>query len=114
MPDISEKSLLFISMLGENELFNPDYFKSLCSSGQERDWIVAWFGPMALEMGFSFSGIDICRGDSLPALDDFDCVILGGCGRSVNGCASTALQTNHSLPFVVDINWCQLSSKMVY
>ena len=78
VPDISEKSLLFISMLGENELFNPDYFKSLCSSGQERDWIEAWFGPMALEMGFSFSGIDICRGDSLPALDDFDCVILGG------------------------------------
>ena len=74
----SRKSLLFISMLGEKELFDTDHFGSLCSSGQEKDWIVEWFGPLAQEIGFSLSGIDICRGDTLPEVDNVDCVILGG------------------------------------
>ena len=78
MTDAVKKSLLFISMLGENELFNPVYFKSLCSSGQEKDWILDWFGPVAHETGFSLSGVDICRGDLLPDVWDVDCVILGG------------------------------------
>ena len=29
-------------------------------------------------MGFSLLSVDICRGDSLPKVDDIDCVILGG------------------------------------
>lgn len=78
MNDTAGYSLLFISMLGENELYNPDHFETLCSSGHEKDWIVKWFGPMAQEAGFSLSGVDICRGDALPAVVDVDCVILGG------------------------------------
>ncbi|SHK53643.1 GMP synthase-Glutamine amidotransferase [Shimia gijangensis] len=78
MTDTAGKSLLFISMLGEKELFNPDHFESLCCSGQEKDWVVDWFRPVAQETGFSLSGVDICRGDALPAVDDVDCVILGG------------------------------------
>ena len=65
-------------MLGEKELFDTDHFGSLCSSGQEKDWIVEWFGPMAQKMGFSLSSVDICRGDTLPEVDNGDCVILGG------------------------------------
>lgn len=78
MTDATKNSLLFISMLGEKNHFNPDHFGSLCSSGQEKDWIVDWFGSMAQEMGFSLFGVDICRGDTLPAADDVGCVILGG------------------------------------
>ncbi len=72
------KPLLFISMLGENDLFNPKHFEGLCSSGQEKDWIVDWFGPVAQETGFSLTSVDICRGDALPKVEDVDCVILGG------------------------------------
>ena len=72
------KFLLFISMLGEDQHYNPNNFTDLCSSGQEKDWIVDWFGAMAREMGFSTAGVDICRGDALPAVDDVACVILGG------------------------------------
>ena len=78
MTDSTKKSLLFISMLGENQHFNPDEFVSLCSSGQEKDWILDWFSLMANKMGFSLLSVDICRGDSLPKVDDIDCVILGG------------------------------------
>ena len=46
MTEKAVRSLLFISMLGENELFNPDHFGSLCSSGQEKDWIVDWSKPV--------------------------------------------------------------------
>lgn len=78
MIDAAMKNLLFISMLGEKEHFDPDHFGSLCSSGLEKDWIVDWFGPSAQETGFILSGVDICRGDALPAVDDVDCTILGG------------------------------------
>ena len=78
MTDKAERSLLFISMLGEDGLFNPEHFESLCSSGQEKDWIVDWFGPVAQKTGFAISSVDICRGDALPAMDEVDCVILGG------------------------------------
>ena len=78
MTDRAERTLLFISMLGEDDLFNPEHFTSLTSSGREKDWIEDWFGPAAQETGFSIFGVDICRGDALPAADNVDCVILGG------------------------------------
>jgi len=57
MTDSTKKSLLFISMLGENQHFNPDEFVSLCSSGQEKDWILDWFSLMANKMGFSLLSV---------------------------------------------------------
>jgi GMP synthase (glutamine-hydrolysing) len=78
MTDTTVKSLVFISMLGEKEHFDPDHFSDLCSSGLEKDWVVNWFGPIAQETGFALSGVDICRGDALPAVENVDCVILGG------------------------------------
>mgnify|MGYP000176775948 CR=1 FL=1 len=78
MTDTAAKSLVFISMLGEKEHFNPDHFSGLCLSGLEKDWVVNWFGPIAQETGFNLSGVDICRGDTLPMVENVDCVILGG------------------------------------
>lgn len=78
MTDITKKSLVFISMLGEKQHFDPDQFSDLCSSGLEKDWVVDWFGPIAQEMNFVLSGVDICRGDVLPTVESVDCVILGG------------------------------------
>ena len=78
MTNATGKNLLFISMLGEIEHFNPDHFRGLCSSGLEKDWIVEWFGQIAKDAGFRLSGVDICRGDGLPPIDNVDCVILGG------------------------------------
>ena len=31
-----------------------------------------------IHSGFNLSGVDICRGDTLPEVEDTDCVILGG------------------------------------
>ncbi len=78
MTNTPNKRLLFISMLGEIEHFDPAHFTGLCTTGLERDWIVNWFGPMAQDSGFSLSGVDICRGDALPEVEEIDCVILGG------------------------------------
>ena len=84
MTDAPEKNLLFISMLGEKEQFDPDHFTSLCPSGLEKDWVAEWFAPMAREIGFAMSSIDICRGDALPQPSGVDCVILGGTMHVIN------------------------------
>lgn len=65
-------------MLGEQEHFDPDSFKSLCPSGLEKDWILDWHGPIAEQHGQEMSAVDICRGDSLPLIEQVDSVVLGG------------------------------------
>lgn len=58
------QKLLFISMLGEREHFNPELFTGLCSSGLERDWIVDWHGKLAAQSGLEMLSVDICRSSS--------------------------------------------------
>ncbi len=70
--------VLFISMLGEREHFKPTQFVSLCPSGLERDWILDWHAPLAAQSGLQMSGVDVCRGERLPAFDQVAGVILGG------------------------------------
>ncbi len=72
------KNLLFISMFGELEHYNPKEFSNICSTGLEKDWILAWHGPAAREMDFEMMSVDICRGDELPNHEIVDSVILGG------------------------------------
>ena len=71
-------NLLFISMFGEREEFDPVNYRSICSSGLEKDWIVTWHGEAAERSGFSMTAVDICRGDALPDARLVDCAILGG------------------------------------
>ena len=71
-------NLLFISMFGEREEFDPVNYRSICSSGLEKDWIVTWHGEAAERSGFSMTAVDICRGDALPDARVVDCAILGG------------------------------------
>ena len=63
------RNVLFISMLGEREHFKPELFESLCPSGLERDWVVEWHGSVAERSDLQMTGVDICRGDALPAVD---------------------------------------------
>ena len=72
------KTALFISMLGERVHFRPEEYRSLCPTGLEKDWILTWHGGSAADAGLTLSGVDICRGDRLPDVDDIDRVILGG------------------------------------
>lgn len=77
------KRVLYISMLGEPSHYNPDNFKSLCSSGLEKDWIKEWLQPLAEDYNFQIESIDICRGDSLPNVDNVDAVIIGGSNHDI-------------------------------
>jgi len=72
------QKLLFISMLGEREHFNPELFTGLCSSGLERDWIIDWHGNLAARSGLQMSSVDICRGDTLVPVEEVSSVVLGG------------------------------------
>ena len=72
------RNVLFISMLGEREHFKPELFESLCPSGLERDWVVEWHGSVAERSDLQMTGVDICRGDALPAVDEVASVVLGG------------------------------------
>ena len=72
------QTLLFISMLGEREHFKPELFTSLCESGLERDWIVEWHGDLAAQSGLEMFSVDICRGDTLPPVNEISSVVLGG------------------------------------
>ena len=71
-------NLLFISMFGERDQYDPVNYRSICSSGLEKDWIVTWHGGAAERSGFSMTAVDICRGGVLPEAGLVDCVILGG------------------------------------
>ncbi len=62
---------LFISILGEAEHYEPENFTSLCPSGYERDWVLGWHGGAVAENGLALEGVDICRGEELPAADRF-------------------------------------------
>ena len=72
------KRILFISMLGEQEHFDPSSFTSLCPSGLEKDWVVDWHGPVAEQYDLEMISVDICRGEPLPPIGHVDSVILGG------------------------------------
>lgn len=72
------KTALFISMLGERVHFRPEEYRSLCPTGLEKDWILAWHSASAAKAGLALSSVDICRGDRLPTVEDIDRVILGG------------------------------------
>lgn len=78
------KKLLFISMLGEDDQFDPQDFTKLCPSGLEKDWIADWFAPLSHSYGFELVAIDICRGDPLPDPNTIDCVIVGGTVHTVD------------------------------
>lgn len=75
--------LLYVSMLGEPDLYDPAAFTALCPSGLERDWVVDWHGATAAAHGFDLWALDICRGEPLPPPEDVDAVILGGTFHSV-------------------------------
>jgi GMP synthase-like glutamine amidotransferase len=70
--------MLYISMLGETSLYNPDDYRSLCPSGLEKDWILAWHSDLAKHYQFDMLSVDIVRGDDLPVPEGIDSVILGG------------------------------------
>ena len=65
-------------MLGESEHFRPEEYTNICPSGLEKDWIVAWHGPAAADLGLLMVSVDICRGDQLPPVSEVAGVILGG------------------------------------
>jgi GMP synthase-like glutamine amidotransferase len=73
-----KKQMLFISMLGEQDLYDPDDYRELSPSGLEKDWIVDWFGGLAGEYGFHVEGTDVIRGGILADPKRFHSVILGG------------------------------------
>lgn len=75
---MNERNLLFISMLGESDVFDPTGFQVLCASGLEKDWIFNWYDSMARGFGFQLNCIDVCRGDELPEPLKVHAVILGG------------------------------------
>ena len=71
-------TLLYISMIGESDVYTPENYTALCPSGLEKDWIVAWHSPLARRFGLNLNALDICRGDPLPGPDELTAVILGG------------------------------------
>ncbi len=71
-------TLLYISMIGESDVYTPGDYTALCPSGLEKDWIVSWHSPLAGRFGLNLTARDICRGDPLPEPDDLTAVILGG------------------------------------
>lgn len=71
-------TLLYISMIGESDVYTPEDYTELCPSGLEKDWIVAWHVATAGRHGLTLTSRDICRGDPLPEPDEPTAVILGG------------------------------------
>lgn len=77
------KRVVYISMLGEPSHYNTDNFKSLCSSGLEKDWVKDWLQPLAGKYNLRIESIDICRGETLPDIDSVDAVIIGGSNHDI-------------------------------
>jgi GMP synthase (glutamine-hydrolysing) len=75
---MSNRKLLFISMLGEPSLYNVEDYKELCPTGLEKDWILDWHGGLANRYQFDMVSVDIVRGDTLPSPSGISSVILGG------------------------------------
>ncbi len=75
---MSDRILLYISMLGETSLYNVEDYKELCPTGLEKDWIRDWHGDLANQYQFDMFSVDIVRGDALPSPDRISSVILGG------------------------------------
>ena len=72
------KQLLFISMLGEVDQFDPRHFTDLCPTGLERDWVLEWHGPLAAAEDLELIAVDICRSEALPDPSAIAGVVLGG------------------------------------
>lgn len=75
---MNQKNLLYISMIGESDVFDPNDFRGLCTSGLEKDWIFDWHATVAQRFGFRLNCVDICRGDNLPSPIGVHAAILGG------------------------------------
>ena len=75
---MDRRKLLFISMLGEDSLYNVEDYKELCPTGLEKDWIIDWYGDLAYKFQFDMISVDVVRGDALPSPTGIRSVILGG------------------------------------
>lgn len=77
------KNIVFISMLGDPDVYDVAKFKELCESGLEKDWIAKWLQPVTNDYGYQLTSLDICRGDELPPPSDVEAVIVGGTNHDV-------------------------------
>jgi len=77
-------TLLYISMMGTADVYNPADFADLPDTGDDRLWVKHRLAEWGVLKELEYRSVCVTEGEELPAPDDIDAVIIGGSIHSIN------------------------------
>jgi GMP synthase-like glutamine amidotransferase len=84
MTNTTKPRLLYISMMGTPDIYNPDDYADLPDTGDDCLWVSCRLREWGVLDGLTYESVCITRGDKLPEPEGVDAVIVGGSYHSVN------------------------------
>lgn len=76
--------VLVISIMGDEEVLPPGLFDGAPEGQTDRDWIARRLTQAGLDRQLTLDYVDISLGDALPAVADYDGVVMGGSIHNAN------------------------------
>jgi len=79
-----KKRLLYISMTGTPDIYDPAPYADLQDTGDDRFWVANRLQELGVLDQLHYQAASVTLGDDLPDPDEIDAVIVGGSFHSVN------------------------------
>ena len=79
-----KKRLLYISMTGTPDVYDPAPYADLPDTGDDRFWVARRLEEQGVPDQFEYLTASVTMGDELPEPESIDAVIVGGSFHSVN------------------------------
>lgn len=76
--------LLFISILGNEDLVRPDLFDGHPDGVHDGEWLCSRLKEAGFTPPAGLQRVDVCAGEQLPRHDDVDAVMVGGSYHNAN------------------------------
>jgi len=81
---MSKKCLLYISMLGTPDVYDPAFYADLPDTGDDQLFVANRLREWGVSEQINFRSANVTLGDDIPDCDEFDAVIVGGSFHSMN------------------------------
>ena len=81
---MTKKCLLYVSMIGTSDKYDPAVFADQPDTGDDRNWVANRLAEWGVLDQIDYRSISVTGGDELPQPQDIDAVIIGGSMHSIN------------------------------
>lgn len=79
-----KKRLLYISMLGTPDIYDPSFYADLPDTGNDQLIVANRLREWGVLEQIDYRSVNVTLSDDIPDCDDFDAVIVGGSFHSMN------------------------------